>query len=155
MTQYVIVKKDFGVNLKLIREHAEVSQGMLAEQLNKLCDTAYSSNNVSKWESGAAFPPISLLPGLSKILEVPMVAFFNFNSEIKKNETAEPETLADTIDALKRAHQSNARESFEQMCQLLDTMFLELKSTKRKYESLKDKAGLISGMLQKHTEEHD
>ena len=68
-------KQLFANNLKFARKKAGLSQVKLAEMLS------YSGKAISKWESGAAYPPSEILPRLARILDTDLNTLFDFREE--------------------------------------------------------------------------
>ena len=60
----VMDNKQIGNYIRSLRKNMGLTQGNLAEQLE------VSRQAVSKWENGMAIPDVSLLPKLSKILDM-------------------------------------------------------------------------------------
>ena len=58
------LKSQLGANIVAYRKSSGMTQAKLAQQIN------YSDKAVSKWERGKGCPDVSLLPELSRILEV-------------------------------------------------------------------------------------
>lgn len=65
---------NIGENIRRIRREHDITQEKLAEYLN------VSHQAVSKWESGAVFPDITLLPKLANIFGVSIDTLFGMDS---------------------------------------------------------------------------
>ena len=96
---------DIGQKIKFLRRKAGLTQEQLGERLN------LSAQSVSKWETGAAMPDITLLPLISKEFGVSIDEIFDLTQEdrlqrIEKRMELEEELPADIFreyeDELKR-----------------------------------------------------
>lgn len=71
--------KQYGLKVKEYRKTANLSQEKLAE----LCDCA--SQTIWGIEAGYNSPSFNLMYAISKALNVPMIYFFNFDTDVQTN----------------------------------------------------------------------
>jgi len=139
---YTIEKKDFGVNLKRLRENVNLSQGGLAVELNKLCGTDYNRVNVSKWENGS-LPNVLLLPALATIFSIPLSYFFSLENE-KNNEKKEEISLDQKLESLKHGRDSDPKKEVEKLLSIIDDLTVRLNKSEDTCKKLKqDKENAI------------
>ena len=62
-----------GKKIRLLRKNKNISQEVLAQALG------VSFQAVSKWETGAAMPDVSMIPGIASFFEVSTDELFDFN----------------------------------------------------------------------------
>lgn len=73
------MNKNIGSNIKELRQKANMTQNMLAEKLG------VSFQSVSRWETGATFPDITLLPHIASTFDVTIDNLFGINvNEVDK-----------------------------------------------------------------------
>ena len=73
------MNENIGNNIKELRQRAKMTQNMLAEKLG------VSFQSVSRWETGATFPDITLLPHIASFFDVTIDSLFGINTnEIDK-----------------------------------------------------------------------
>ena len=140
-------KKDFGNNLKRLRENAEMSQGKLAEELMAVSGSSYSRSNVSKWESGDSIPPLTLLPSLSKVLGAPLIEFFGSDEAVYST------TLTNSVDDLHQRIAKISRAGNEgsnvALLALIDELYLALKDSREHAKDLEEKIKTITSIIGK------
>lgn len=74
------MNKNIGTNIKELRQKANMTQNMLAEKLG------VSFQSVSRWETGATFPDITLLPHIASVFDVTIDSLFGINTnEVDKH----------------------------------------------------------------------
>ena len=71
---------DFGINLKALRKQHGMTQKLLGDLL------CVSTQAVSKWETGASYPDISLLPKIADVFGVTTDRLLCYNSRGKDEE---------------------------------------------------------------------
>ncbi len=132
-------REHFCDNLALFRKRKELSQSQLAEQINTLKGTRYSLKNISSWESGTALPPLTLLPALAFILDVPILTFF-------KKEDFKATDAAKAIDAheqlpttWKERHTADPERAFNELLQELEQVKADLAKSEEARKLLEDK----------------
>ena len=74
---------NFAQKLQKKRKDAGFSQEQLAFELN------VSRQAVSKWESGASYPDITLLPPLARLLKIDLNTLLSFKEELTEAEIAD------------------------------------------------------------------
>jgi len=77
------MKMDISGKLRKLRKQAGYTQGQLAEKLN------ISSQAVSKWENGIAYPDLPFLPILAEIFDVSIDELFDYDSELMQRKVAD------------------------------------------------------------------
>lgn len=68
------MNKNIGSNIKGLRQRANMTQNMLAEKLG------VSFQSVSRWETGATLPDITLLPNIASVFDVTIDSLFGINT---------------------------------------------------------------------------
>lgn len=149
-SRLVITKEDFGKVLQQLREDANLSQAELANKINSICHTTYGRSGVSKWESGSALPPVTILPVLSHFFEVPLSSFFAFaGKEAGIDKEDLNASLPERIEHLKREYTVDNKSAFHSLCEALDELLLEHKHLKIEYKNLKETHEAIGQMIAK------
>lgn len=138
-----MLKKDFGTNIKRLRERAKLNQSELATELEKLSGSSYTRSNISKWEVGDAIPPLTLLPALSSILNASILDFFHSETS-KKNEQPRGNDIPDEIANLRSDFNDNPEVAFQALMKLVDELYMKLKTCQDDNESLKERLEVIS-----------
>lgn len=131
-----IDKIAFGGNLKLLREKAALSQGDLAERVNKITGSSYNRGTISKWENGS-YPSLGLIPVLADILSVPIIYFFNFDSHLKNEQMSDVE-LSDQVDFLKGARSDDPITEIKRLWKVIDNLTYKLKDKSQECDKLKE-----------------
>ncbi|MBE6573734.1 MAG: helix-turn-helix transcriptional regulator [Ruminococcaceae bacterium] len=68
------MNKNIGLNIKELRQKANMTQNMLAEKLG------VSFQSVSRWETGASYPDITLLPLIASVFDVTIDNLFGIST---------------------------------------------------------------------------
>ena len=76
------MKLNIGENIKYLRREKDITQEQLAEMLG------VSYQSVSRWETGACYPDMELLPTLANVFETTVDKLLGVNEQLEKEKVA-------------------------------------------------------------------
>ncbi|MBR5515144.1 MAG: helix-turn-helix transcriptional regulator [Clostridia bacterium] len=77
------MNENIGINIKELRQKANMTQNMLAEKLG------VSFQSVSRWETGTSYPDITLLPLIASVFDVTIDSLFGISTNEVDNRIKE------------------------------------------------------------------
>lgn len=129
-------RKVFCERLAVLRKESGLSQSQLANEMNSLKGTNYSLKNISSWESGTALPPLTLLPALAFIFEVPMMTFFKTEKFENSEHTKSKNHRHKNLHNLSTLFEDNPKEAFYELLNQFEEVQGELVVSEMALKSL-------------------